>query len=208
MLIEITFKVLTGLFDSSLFVAMLKATINLPNGTAVAVEGNLHDVQTLLAFYAGSGAKPTEPRRSTPKQAHEAASASASSETSASGPIDLSKIVAEVKNGGQAEGIDKRILLAHGRLEKVLLPIYIFQIVLKGTGGLTNSDIASVTKLLGVPISVQNVSHVLSSASARPYIMHEGSKTRGNRSSLTRRGIEHLSDVIAGTKSQSTVNSD
>lgn len=191
---------------------MVKASLTLPNGTSVQVEGSTEEVRELLAFYGGGHA--TGAGESSGKEVHRRTPRTGSSRHAKSGAgrqaqetgdnvPELVKIVAFVKDCDEAEGIEKRILDRISQVDRVLLPLYIVHEHLGNGCGLTSGEITKITKELGVPVLNSNVSHTLAGSAAR-YVIADQVRKKGQstRYKLSRRGVVYLKAVIAGKQNE------
>lgn len=66
--------------------------------------------------------------------------------------------------------------------------------------GLTSGDISQITKGLGIPIHVANVSNTLSKTASK-YVMGDKVRKKGQPVGykLSRRGLKYMQDVLKGT---------
>ena len=145
---------------------MAKATLTLPNGTAVNIEGSAEEVKALLNFY-GSGASQAasvkrEPKAKSRRGSREARKSSKATEDKDSTSVDLSEIVAMTKNCDEAEAIEHQILDRTSQVDRTLLPLYIVHEHFDNAFGLSSGEISKVTTDLGVPLATPNVSRTLS----------------------------------------------
>jgi len=187
---------------------MAKASLKLPNGTLVQIEGTAAEVRELLQGYgalaatvSGGGTPATPAARAGHKQTRAPARAVAASKrgTDADGTVDLNQIVNLVKICDEAEGIEKQILDRTSQVDRTLLPLYIVHEHLGNAFGLTSGEINKITTDLGVPVSQPNASRTLSSTAAK-YVIGDAVRTRGQpvRYRLHLRGVKYLKAVIAG----------
>lgn len=177
---------------------MAKATLKLPNGPVVTLEGTPQEVRQLLEMYSGQqpalqaggqGAAKREARQSRMPSRPAA---------DASGP-DLSQIVNQVKNCQEAEGIEKNILDRASMVDRVLLPLYVVHEHYGNQPGLTSGEIDKITTELGVRVSQPNASRTLSDTASR-YVVGDKVRKKGQavRYRLSRRGTQYLKSVISG----------
>lgn len=176
---------------------MAKASLKLPNGTAVQVEGTPEEIRKLLAFYGGStdrvGTAP--PRAGSTTKKGNAASSGAEKDREP----DIIEIVNLIKESDEAAAIEKHILDRTSSVDRTLLPFYVVHEQLHDTFGLTSGDINRVLKELGVPIATSNIAHTLSGSASR-YVIGNRPRTKGVpvRYKLSRKGLLYLKSVIAG----------
>ena len=113
--------------------------------------------------------------------------------------MSISEIVKQVKDCDEADAIESRILDTTSQVNRILLPLFVVQKFMGGSHGLTTGDISAVTKDLGIPIHVANVSNALKGSAAR-YVIGDKVRRKGQpvRYTLSRRGIKYLENVIAG----------
>jgi hypothetical protein len=185
---------------------MAKATITLPNGTVVQVEGSTAEVRQLLEFYGSSAGKvpaAKENRAVTRRRARRTTEGGdASPATDKSGP-DLAAIVNLVKNCEEAENIERHILDRNSQVDRTLFPLYIVHEELQNAHGLTSGEVSKVTTDLGVPVSVANASRTLSGTAAK-YVMGDRVRKPGQpvRYKLSRRGLQYMQSVITGKSNE------
>lgn len=191
---------------------MAKASLTLPNGTIVQIEGTSEEVHTLLAHY-GSGASPglTSPSGkripSTGRKRRNEKSRSNSSQppggAEGGSPPNLAEIVNFTKTCDEAENIETKILDRTSQVDRTLLPLYIVHEHLKNQLGLSSGDISKITTDLGVPISTANASTTLSGTAAK-YVVGDTVRKKGQavRYKLSRRGVQYMKAVIAGTSDE------
>ncbi len=194
---------------------MAKASLTLPNGTLVQIEGTLEEVQALLAHY-GSGSAPNRSSDSkksasgTSQKRRRSESPSNSAPRATSGDSDTSPNWAEIvnltKTCDEAESIEAQILDRTSQVDRTLLPLYVVHEHLGNKFGLSSGDVSKITTDLGVPISTANASGTLSGTAAK-YVMGDKVRKRGQavRYKLSRRGVQYMKAVIAG-KSDENAN--
>jgi hypothetical protein len=181
---------------------MARASLKLPNGTVVTLEGTPEEVQRLLSLYGGepadvpesnAGTRPRKPRGRTPSARQ--------SEQETQGKPDLAEIVNLVKTCDEAEAIETQILDRAAQVDRTLLPLYIVHEHLGNAFGLTSGEVSKVTKDLGIPISQPNASRTLSGIASK-YVIGDKVKVKGQpvRYKLSRRGVEYMKEVLAGSR--------
>lgn len=184
---------------------MAKATMVLPNGTKVDIEGTTEEVTHLLATVgqAGDARQPTPPRsHRVKKKVQQGVRAEGGAKTkprSEQPAVDITAIVNEVKNCDEADVIEEKILDKTSQVDRTLLPLYIVYEHIEPKVGLTSGDINRVTKQLGIPISTANASSTLSGTASR-YVMADSVRKKGVpvRYSLSRKGAQYMKEILAG----------
>lgn len=170
---------------------MPSAKIQLANGTIVSVEGTVEEVAQISALLTGRqerGETADSRRNRRPKQ------------TATSAPeqyVDIAKLVALIRDCDEAQAIEEKILDQRDNLHRVLLPIFILNWHLDENAGLTSGEISKVTDQLGVKIHTSNASGILSGR-AKSFVAGDSVRKKGSavRYKLTRRGMQHMRDVI------------
>lgn len=174
---------------------MAKAIVKLASGAVVNIEGTASEIKELLSFYG-------EPLRE--KQV--LSKGHALRQTSIKAPpadktenISIHEIVKHIKDCDEADDIETRILDTISQVNRILLPLFVVQKHLGAKQGLTTGDISAITKELGIPIHIANVSNALKGSAAR-YVIGDKVRRKGQpvRYMLSRRGIKYLDNVIKG----------
>lgn len=188
---------------------MAKASLTLPNGTVVQIEGTTEEVHDLLKFY-GEGARHTPPdarkpaarARARKAKGERTPSKQSAGEAGGSGP-DLSEIVNLAKNCDNAEDIERRILDRASQVDRTLLPLYIVHEHLENVFGLSSGEVSKITTDLGVPVSQPNASKTLSGTAAK-YVIGDRVRKKGQlvRYKLSRRGLQYMQAVIGGKSNE------
>lgn len=190
---------------------MAKASIALPNGTAINIDGTPEEIAILLALYGqdqvhptggkggATGAKTPKIRRARSRKSSNDLGHVASTGRSELSSAQLTEIVNAVKSCAEAESIEKNILDKISQVNRTLLPLYTVHEYLDKKHGLTSGDISKITTQLGIPISQANASRTLSGTASR-YVMSDSVRKKGtaSRYTLSRRGQQYLKAVIAG----------
>lgn len=171
---------------------MAKASLKLPDGTTVHIEGSAEEIQKIISLHRPSGSGTPAAKTSTRKIKTTSKSTTKSDDTG----IDLMSIVNEIKNYKEAEKIEENILDRTSQVDRILLPLYILNNVndkLKMTSG----EIAKVLSDLGVNIFQPNVALTLSGAASK-YVIGDKVRKRGQvvRYKISRRGLQYLRSVI------------
>jgi hypothetical protein len=174
---------------------MTKATVELANGTKVTIEGSTEDVKQLLAFY-GQVAEQKKPMKSHPSK-----SSISSQHAAPQGKVDLSAIIAQIKNSEDSDAMAEKILDRSSAVDRILLPLYVIHEHMSNSVGLTSGDISEITRDLGTPISIANVAHALS-GSARRYVVGDKVRKKGVpvRYKLSRKGLTYIKSLIVGNQ--------
>lgn len=172
---------------------MAKATLKLPNGTSVLIEGTTDEVAKLLELYSGDGK--STPRRSSPSRKSKRRKLS---KLPPKREIDLAEIVNLVKTCEEAELIEVQVLDKAASVNRVLLPLYVVHEHKENSFGLTSGDVSIVTKDLGIPISTPNASRTLSGAAKR-YVIGDRVRRKGQavRYKLTRNGVKYFRSILS-----------
>jgi hypothetical protein len=183
---------------------MAKASIELPNGTTVVVEGTTEEIHRLLEFYGSPVTTPKaheRPDKKKPARRKKGAAVSPSKGGTDVATVDLAQIINLVKNCDEAEDIEAKVLDRTSQVNRILLPLYIVHEHLDNAYGLTSGEISKVTTNLGIPVQTPNVSNTLSGTASR-YVIADQIRRRGQavRYKLSRRGAKYLSSVIKGTE--------
>jgi hypothetical protein len=179
---------------------MAKASLKLPNGTVVTLEGTPEEVKHLLELYGGEGAEASTVKAGTsPRKPRGRARRPDQPKETSEGKPNLNQIVTLVKNCDEAEAIESQILDRAAQVDRTLLPIYIVHEHLDNAFGLTSGEVSKITKDLGIPISQPNASRTLSGIASK-YVIGDKVKVRGQpvRYKLSRRGLKYMKEVLAG----------
>ena len=180
---------------------MAKASLILPNGTEVAIEGTAEEVAKLLAIYnAQPAAVPPASSKKTRKKSRARHGTGSTPSASAGEAIDHAAIVNALKNSDEYEAIEEQILDRTSQVDRVLLPLYVAHEYVDTAIGLTSGDVAKITAELGIPVAGPNASRTLSKTAAR-YVTGDKTRQKGRavRYRLQRRGIQYMKSVIAGS---------
>lgn len=177
---------------------MAKASLRLPNGTNVQIDGTPEEIRALLSFYGGADAKEPPSPQSRRNRAPGGTGAASAAPGKGVEP-DLMAIVRSVKSCAESEAIEKRILDHNSALDRTLLPYYIVHRYLGDAFGFTSGDVSTVTKELGVPMATSNVTNTLAGPASR-YLIGDKQRKQGVpvRYKLSRKGMKYLESVIAG----------
>ena len=180
---------------------MAKASLKLPNGTVVTLEGTREEVKHLLELYGGEGPRVPRPAARTrgTRRSKTHASRPNPPEDKNDGKPDLNQIVTLAKDCDEAEAIEKQILDRAAQVDRTLLAVYIVHEYLDNAFGLTSGEVKKITTDLGIPISQPNASRTLSGTASK-YVIGDKVKVKGQpvRYKLSRRGVKYMKEVLAG----------
>jgi hypothetical protein len=111
----------------------------------------------------------------------------------------LVDIVNLVKTCEEAEAIEKQILDTNSEVNRALLPLYINHKYLNDNFSLKTTQIAKITKDLGIPVTRQNALRALKYKGAK-YVMSDDVRKPGQATfyRLNRRGIQYMRSIIQG----------
>ena len=153
---------------------MAKATVRLTSGAVVHIEGTATEIKELLSLYGEPlpGGKATPKKPSTQRE-HPKLSSHPAEEN-----VSISEIVRQVKDCDEANDIESRILDTTSQVNRILLPLFVVQKFMGRKNGLTTGEISAVTKDLGIPIHIANVSNSLKSSAAR-YVIGDKVRRKG-----------------------------
>lgn len=173
---------------------MVKASLELSNGTKVIIEGNTQEVNQLLSFYRDYKLKDKKEKEKAPERIGQKKLKKKDKDV-----FDLAEIVNLIKECDEAASIEENILDRTSVVDRVLLPLYIVHEYMNNTVSLKSSDINKITKELGVQIFQPNVSRTLTQSASR-YVTSDRTR-KGKRAikyKLNRRGVKYLKGVIQG----------
>jgi len=177
-----------------------KATLTLPNGTVVTLEGTQQEVHQLLGMYSGQDIPPAGGDGPKGKRAQSPKTPPRSTPSGETGAPDLTDIVTYVKNCEESEEIERNILDRASTVDRVLLPLYVVHEHYGNRFGLTSGEISTITTELGVRVTQPNASMALADSASR-YVIGDKVRKKGMpvRYRLSRRGLQYLKAVIRGT---------
>lgn len=170
---------------------MAKASMTLPDGTTVQIEGSADEIQKIISLH-----KPTGPTLKTPPQPKPKKSSHKKGDAEESS-FDLMEIVNQIKNCEEAENIEKNILDRTSQVDRILLPLFITKKYINEKMGLTSGDISRVLGDLGINIFTPNVANGLSGPASK-YVIGDKVRRKGQavKYKISRRGEQYLSSVI------------
>ncbi len=181
---------------------MPKASIKLPDGTSVAIEGSPEELAKILAIYGGasnaSGAPASPQEKQTkPKRVTQKAKEHTTTKKDAGVTPDLPKIINLIKTCNEAEIIGTNILDKTALVNRILLPLYIVHEYLHNTYGLTSGEVSKILTNIGTPVLTSNASTALSGTASR-YVNGDIIRKRGQpvRYKIIRRGITYFKGVL------------
>jgi hypothetical protein len=170
---------------------MAKASMTLPDGTTVQIEGSADEIQKIISLHKPidsplKNLQKPKPKISKPRQ-------DAESESS----FDLMEIVNHIKNCDEAESIEKNILDRTSQVDRILLPLFIMKAYINEKMGLTSGDISRVLGDLGINIYTPNVANSLSGPASK-YVIGDKVRRKGQavKYKISRRGEQYLTSVI------------
>ena len=176
---------------------MAKASLTLPDGTTVLIEGSPEEIERIIAPHRPSGHKKrvkTERKKTSAKKP--------SKDGRPEGEIDLPNLVNLAKSSDEFELIESNILDRSSLVDRILLPLYVANKHVSEQSSLTSGDISKFLSQLGVNIAQSNVANTLSSAALK-YVMCDKIRRKGQvvRYRLSRRGNQYMNAVIKGKPS-------
>lgn len=181
---------------------MAKASVTLPDGTSVAIDGSPEEVAKILALYGGAISKAGGPSSSTPtrpKQKTNATKKEASplKESSTRSSVDLAAIIETIKNCDEADNIETEILDKTSQVNRILLPMFIVHEYMNNGFTMTSGELSQVLKDLGTPIHRSNISNILSKTASR-YVIGDKVRKQGQavHYKLSRPGVQYLKKVL------------
>jgi hypothetical protein len=178
---------------------MAKASLRLPNGTNVTIEGTPEEIKGLLNYYGGEQSQHGLPDIKAMSHSKKTKHIPSSPETV--NEPDITAIVNMIKNCDESEAIEKHILDRISIVDRTLLPLFIVHKYINNAYGLTSGDINRVTTELGIPIATPNVANTLAGSGSR-YVVGDKLRKKGHavHYKLSRRGLQYLQAVITGDK--------
>ncbi len=183
---------------------MPTASIKLPDGTSIVIEGSPEEIAKLLALYGGAAGDSVattdtveEVRVLKPKISRK--DGVTLKETNSSNLPDLPMILEHIKNCEQAESIEINVLDKTGQVNRILLPLFIVHEHMDNEYGLTSGEISLITVDLGIPISTPNASNTLSGTASK-YVIGDKVRKKGQavHYKLSRRGVQYFKEILSG----------
>jgi len=152
----------------------MKATLQLPNGTKIEIDGEPDEVRKLLSWAATQLEPTASPRAPVKKPSAKAQIATPAAEPEG---ITTLAVVNRIKE-------DEALQWTHPLLDsrdvtrRVLLPLYVASLIDAGADGITSGFISRVYAELGIRIGVGNVSTELSGKSKK-YVLADVVRRKG-----------------------------
>jgi hypothetical protein len=173
---------------------MAKASLTLPDGTTVIIEGNPEEIQKIISLHrplskdAEEIKQPAKKQRTTTKM-----------KVSEKEETDLQSLVNTTKTCKEFDEIETRILDRSSVVDRLLLPLYIAHEHVSEHLTLTSGDIAKFLSQFGVNIAQPNIAKNLSSTASR-YVIGDTMREKGKpvRYRLSRKGSAYLKTVLKG----------
>lgn len=182
---------------------MPKASIKLPDGTSVVIDGSPEEVAKLLALYGGAaskeGARSPNPPKQPKKESSSGKREKLAKNNSAANNVDLASIIEKIKNCDEAENIEIEILDKTGQVNRILLPLFIVHKYMDNEFSMTSGEVSQITTDLGIPVQQPNVSRTLSGTASK-YVIGDKVRKKGQavRYKLSRRGVQYFNKVLNG----------
>jgi len=183
---------------------MPKATIKLPDGTSVQIEGTPEEVAKLLTLYGGSlGSSSPPPADPAPrlkrKKTTKKKSGTTKTNLDTDSSPDIATIIQTIKDCNEAESIEITVLDKTGQVNRILLPLFIVHEHMGNAYGLTSGEVSTVTTDLGIPVQTPNASRTLSGTASK-YVIGDKVRKKGQavRYKLSRRGVQYFKKVLDG----------
>ncbi len=172
---------------------MAKATLTLPDGTTVTIDGSPDEIKRILTLHKN---QQTEVKKS---RGHKSKAKPTTQATSDKG-IDLQELINLAKSSDDFELIEKNVLDRTSLVDRILLPLYVAAEHISEQQKLTTGDISKFLSQLGVNIAQPNVAKTLSSTALR-YVIGDKIRKKGQAVGyrLSRKGTQYLTAVIKGT---------
>ena len=171
---------------------MPKATLKLPSGTVMIIEGTVAEVNKLVQMYEGDA--PTAKKQSKNKLVPKIKS------TTRKKKDLIPEIIKCIKDCDDSEAIEEKILDRTSMVDRTLLPLYMAEKHIQDNPSLSSGDIAKVLKDLGTPIAQPNIARTLGSTASK-YVIGDKVKKQGRavQYRLSRRGKKYIQSVLSGT---------
>lgn len=180
---------------------MAKASLKLPNGPTITLEGTPEEVKHLLELYGGEEQRASKAATQSRgiQRSRTNGSSTQTTKDKQDGNPDINLIVTLAKDCDEAEAIEKQILDRTAQVDRTLLPLYIVHEYLHNAFGLTSGEVKKITTELGIPISQPNASRTLSGTASK-YVIGDKIKVKGQpvRYKLSRRGVTYMKEILAG----------
>ncbi|MBI1237173.1 MAG: hypothetical protein GC188_10870 [Alphaproteobacteria bacterium] len=178
---------------------MPTATIELPDGTKISIDGDVDEIAKITQLYNQSPAS-AGGRTSTPHSDKPSNSGSPAREKESWGDdgIDIPRLVERIKDCDEAEVIESAILDQRDVMPRVLLPFYIGDKYFEGETLLTSGEVEKITDQLGVKVPISSASRMLSDT-AKKYVSGDAVRKKGAvvHYKLNRRGVQYMQDLLS-----------
>lgn len=173
---------------------MAKASLTLPDGTTVLIEGSPDEIQKIISLH-----RPPEHEEKVKVSKKKTITKKIAKGDDPEGELDLSELVNVAKAADDFELIEKNILDRSSLVDRILLPLYIAHEHVSEHSSLTSGDISKFLSQLGVNIAQPNVAKTLSSTALK-YVIGDKMRKKGQvvRYRLSRRGYQYITAVIQG----------
>jgi hypothetical protein len=169
-----------------------KASMSLPSGATVTIEGTSEEVARILEINGGA----TSSVNSRGDQKSEPAAASKRADEPGTRP-SVAEIVNLIKSCDAAERIEAAILDKSSQLDRTLLPLYTVREHFPDASGVTTGEISAITTDLGSPVSAPNVSHTIRGAASKYVIVDiSGPQDGPARYKINRRGVAYMKALL------------
>jgi hypothetical protein len=169
-----------------------QATIKLPSGTVVTIDGNATEIRDLLQHYESKSPVGADRKGRTKKKSDDELTES-TSKVDGSGPVEIANVI---KSCDRSEAIERKILDKSSQLNRTLLPLFVIQQVMNADIALGSGEIAAILAELGVPVAQPNVAKALRESSK--YVVGDRLRKKGKavKYKLSRRGLQYMTEVI------------
>ena len=181
---------------------MPTASINLPDGTKISVDGSVGEVERIVKAYAEANAQSRDAKRQKAEKPAKRRAKTKKTDSGGDGPSvaepDYAAIVNMVHDCDETDAISEKILDSHGILNRVLLPLYIIHKYFDDEWELTSGDISKITNDLKVKVSTPHASTRLS-GEGKKYLAADSVGRKGVpvRYKLNRKGIQYMENLLA-----------
>ena len=174
---------------------MAKASMTLPDGTTVQIEGSADEIQKIISLHRPHpehAALEKKEKKTMQKSTDTARKIDADK-------LDLSALVNALKSSDDVELIEKNILDRISMVDRILVPLYIVHKQFADKLPMSTGEISKFLSQLGITIHQANVANTLSSTASK-YVLGDKVRVKGHavRYRLSRRGQQYISTVIQG----------
>ncbi len=177
---------------------MPKAEIILKDGTNITIDGTVEEVAKIVSLYKSNGMNNANPRK---PAANKNSSRKENKDDEHIQEIDLAAMANRIRDCGEAEILEMKILDHPDVVNRILMCLYINKTYFDHQPPMTTGEISKLLKQLGVPISTANVSTAIS-RKAKALVMADGVRKKGSivRYELNRRGIQQFEELIGSQR--------